>query len=255
MSAGLLARLRAPLARAADFGEVLAGSWSALPAADLARRPVLIAGSGAVSLGELFDVSGDPAGRIRFEGDLSNAGRVGAGLAEGEVVVEGDVGREAGLGMSGGSIDVRGNAGVRAGAAAAEARRGMTGGELIVRGSVAEEAGSRMRRGLLAVGGNAGAHAGVGMIAGTVVVFGNAGPSAGLWSKRGSIVALGPVAIPSTYKYACTYRPILLRLMLGRLRRRYELPVEERHVSGLFRRYSGDLADLGKGEILEWTVE
>jgi formylmethanofuran dehydrogenase subunit C len=255
VSAGLQARLRAPLARPADLGEVLAGAWSALSAADIARRPVFLSPGGTVPLGDLFEVTGSPAGRIRFEGDLSNAGRVGAGLAEGEVVVEGDVGREAGLGMSGGSIDVRGNAGLRAGAAAAEARRGMTGGELIVRGSVAEEAGSRMRRGLMAVGGNAGAQAGVGMIAGTVVVLGDPGPSAGLWSKRGSIVALGTVAIPSTYRYACTYRPIHLRLTLGRLRRRYELPIEEHHLSGLFRRYSGDLADLGKGEILAWTAE
>jgi hypothetical protein len=31
--------------------------------------------------------------------------------------------------------------------------------------------------------------------------------------------------------------------------------VDERYVSGVFRRYAGDLADLGKGEILAWTAE
>ncbi len=196
MSGGLTARLRAPLQRPAEFGEVLAGAWSGLTSAELARRPVYVAGSGSVPLGDLFEVTGDPAGRIRFEGDLSSASRVGAGLAEGDVVVDGNVGDEVGLGMAGGSIDVRGNAGARAGAAAHEARRGMTGGELVVRGSVAGESGSRMRRGLLAIGGSAGAHTGVGMIAGTVVVFGDAGPSPGLWSKRGSIVALGSVDHP-----------------------------------------------------------
>jgi hypothetical protein len=45
-----------------------------------------------------------------------------------------------------------------------------------------------------------------------------------------------------------------LRLILGRLRARYGLPVEQRHLTGLYRRYSGDLADLGKGEILVWTA-
>jgi hypothetical protein len=35
----------------------------------------------------------------------------------------------------------------------------------------------------------------------------------------------------------------------------YGLPVEGRHLSGYYRRYSGDLADLGKGEILAWTAE
>jgi formylmethanofuran dehydrogenase subunit C len=105
------------------------------------------------------------------------------------------------------------------------------------------------------VGGAVGDHAGAGMIAGTIVAFGPLGPAAGLWSKRGSLVALGAVTVPSTYRYACTYQPIHLRLLFTRLRERYRLPVEDRHVSGRFRRYSGDLADLGKGEILEWTAE
>jgi hypothetical protein len=42
---------------------------------------------------------------------------------------------------------------------------------------------------------------------------------------------------------------------LLRLRRRFDLAIEDRFIWGLFRRYSGDLADLGKGEILAWTAE
>jgi formylmethanofuran dehydrogenase subunit C len=255
VSDGLVARLRAPLGGDADFSEVLAGSWTALEAHALARRRVYLGGSGPAVLGDLFDVTGSAGGRIRFTGDLSSANRLGAGLAEGEVVVDGDVGSNVGLGMSGGVIEVHGDAGAGAGGAAPEARRGMTGGELLVRGSVGPEAGARMRRGLLTVGRNAGTHAGAGMIAGTLVVFGDTGPSAGLWSKRGSIVALGAIAIPSTYTYACTYRPTHLRLLLGRLKRRYGLAVQDRHLAGAYRRFSGDLADLGKGEILEWTAE
>jgi formylmethanofuran dehydrogenase subunit C len=97
--------------------------------------------------------------------------------------------------------------------------------------------------------------AGVGIIAGTVIVFGDAGPAPGRWSKRGSIVALGSVRIPPTYRYACTYQPDHLRLTLLRLRKRYGLAVDERYVSGSYRRYSGDLADLGRGEILAWTAQ
>jgi hypothetical protein len=93
------------------------------------------------------------------------------------------------------------------------------------------------------------------MIAGTVMVLGDTGPAPGLWSKRGSIVALGPVEIPPTYRYACTYQPEHLRLTLLRLRKRYDLAVDERYVSGSYRRYSGDLADLGRGEILAWTAQ
>jgi formylmethanofuran dehydrogenase subunit C len=255
VSDGLVARLKEPLGGDADLGEVLAGSWAALEAQALARRRVYLPGTGPTVLGDLFDVTGSPGGRIRFSGDLSSVSRLGAGLAEGEVVVDGNVGADVGIGMSGGAIDVRGNAGPRAGGAAPEARRGMTGGELVVRGSVGPEAGTRMRRGLVVVGGDAGTHAGAGTIAGTIVVLGDTGLAAGLWSKRGSIVALGHIAIPSTYAYACTYHPTHVRLLLGRLKRRYGLAVQDRHLEGAYRRFSGDLADLGKGEILEWTAE
>ena len=255
MSGGVIARLRASLAGRADLSEVLSNGWTTLTAAELARRPVGTEGEGPLTLGDLFDLSGEPGSRIRFEGDLARADRVGAGLAEGEAIVEGSVGGEAGMGMTGGSLEIRGDAGPRAGAAAPEARRGMTGGELIVRGSAGPEAGALMRRGLVAIAGGAGSHAGAGMIAGTVMVFGGIGAAAGLWSKRGSIVALGPVTVPPTYRYACTYQPVHLRLTLARLRARYALPVEERHLTGFYHRYSGDLADLGKGEILAWTAE
>jgi len=251
---GLVARLTSALAEPADFSSVLAGTWTGLTARELAARPVAVAARGEVPLGDLCAVSGEPDGSIRFTGDFRRAVRLGAGLADGRVIVEGDVGDEVGLGMAGGSIQVRGGAGDRAGAAAPEARRGMTGGELVVQGAVGDGAGALMRRGLLAVGARAGSHAGAGMIAGTIVAFGEVGPSAGLWSKRGSIVALGAVTIPSTYRYACTYQPPHLRLVLMRLRATFGLPVEGRHLTGFYRRYSGDLADLGKGEILAWTA-
>ena len=254
MSDGIGARLRKPLQARADLGAVLAGAWSRLAAVELARRPVLLDGGTSVPLGDLFEVTGAPAGRVRFEGDLTKADRLGAGLAEGEVLVEGPVGDEAGLGMSGGVIDVHGDAGARAGGAAGDARRGMTGGELLVRGGAGPEPGLRMRRGLVVVMADVAGQAGAGMIAGTVIVSGDAGPAPGRWSKRGSIVALGSVQIPPTYRYACTYRPDHLRLTLLRLRMRYDLAVDERYVSGFYRRYSGDLADLGRGEILAWTA-
>ena len=255
MSTGITARLREPLQTRADLGAVLAGSWSGLNAAEMARRPVATGGGTSLPLGELFEVAGGSAGRIRFEGDLTRADRLGAGLADGEVIIDGSVGDETGIGMSGGVIDVRGDAGARAGGAEGDARRGMTGGELLVRGHAGPEPGTRMRRGLLVVMGDVATRAGPGMIAGTVIVFGHAGPGPGRWSKRGSIVALGPVEIPPTYRYACTYQPAHLRLTLLRLRKRYDLTVDERYISGFFRRYSGDLADLGRGEILAWTAD
>jgi formylmethanofuran dehydrogenase subunit C len=255
VSDGIVASLRVSIRGRADFGGVLAGSWGALPATAIARRPVLLDGEVPAPLGDLFDVSGTPSGLIRLEGDLRRVDRIGSGLSEGTVVVESGVGHEAGLGMSGGVLDVRGDAGDRVGGAAPDARKGMTGGELLVRGSVGAEPGTRMRRGLLVVTRRVAARAGPGMIAGTMVVFGDVGRSPGIGSKRGSVVALGTVEIPATYRYACTYQPDHLRLMLLRLRDRYGLKVQKRHLTGFYRRYSGDLGDLGRGEILAWTAE
>jgi formylmethanofuran dehydrogenase subunit C len=131
----------------------------------------------------------------------------------------------------------------------------MLGGELIVRGSAGAEAGSFMRRGTLVIVGSAGDRTGLGMIAGNVIIIASAGTATGLWSKRGSVVALGKITPPATYSYACTYQPIHLRLLLGRLRTVYKLPIHRRHITGLFHRFSGDFAELGKGEILQWTAK
>jgi formylmethanofuran dehydrogenase subunit C len=255
MSGGLVARLKDPLKQRADFSEVLVGSWASLPAVELARRPVYLERDGQAALGDLFDIQGHQNGRIRLSGDLTLADRVGAGLSEGEVVVEGDIGTEAGLALAGGALDIAGDAGPRAGAALLGFKRGMTGGELIVRGSAGPGAGTGMRRGLIVIAGRAGDQTGLGMIAGSVVVFGSAGGDSGLWSKRGSVVALGEITPPPTYFYACTYQPVHLRLLFTRLRARYGLPVRPRHLNGYYRRYSGDMAELGKGEILAWTAK
>jgi formylmethanofuran dehydrogenase subunit C len=93
------------------------------------------------------------------------------------------------------------------------------------------------------------------MTGGKLLVHGRAGTAPARWSKHGSIVVSGSIEIPLTYRYACTYQPDHLRLTLLRLRRRYGLAVDDRHVSGFYRRYSGDLAHWGRGEILAWTAE
>jgi formylmethanofuran dehydrogenase subunit C len=255
VSHGVIARLRTSLQQRADFADILAGSWTSLSLHELAQRQVYLESGGAVPLGEMFELQGEPNGRIRFMGDLAMADRLGVGMTEGEVVVEGSLGDESGLALAGGSIVIEGDVGARAGAAPLGFKRGMTGGELVVRGSAGPEAGATMRRGLVVIGKNAGDHAGIGMIAGTVVVFGAAGADSGLWSKRGTVIALGRITPPPTYLYACTYQPVHLRLLLTRLAVRYRMPVRPRYLKGLYQRFSGDMAELGKGEILTWAAK
>ena len=233
---------------------IAADRFADLEAKQIAQLPV-VHGGRVAKLGDFFKVRGGRSSVVRVEGDLAHVEASGAGMTGGELTIDGSVGRDLGLAMSGGRIDVRGPAGDNAGGARPGAARGMTGGEIIVRGNVGDEAGARMRRGIIAVTGDGGRGTGIGMIAGTVVVFGKAGPGAGRFLKRGSIVALGPIDRPGTFRYACTYRPPHVGLLLRYLRGRAGVEVAERYVAGRYERYSGDLAELGKGEILRWVGE
>jgi formylmethanofuran dehydrogenase subunit C len=191
------------------------------------------------------------AGALTIDGDAGS--RVAAGMAGGVVRVTGSVADEAGLAMSGGTLRVDGDAGDRLGAARAGASKGMSGGEIVVGGAAGADAGARLRRGLIVVMGSVGAEAGRAMVAGSLVVFGAISGAPGRGNKRGSIVALGNVAVPATYRYACTYEPPHLRLTLTYLRRAHGLSIDERVVAGTYRRYCGDAGAPGKGEILEWV--
>ena len=79
------------------------------------------------------------------------------------------------------------------------------------------------------------------------------GYGAGRFLKRGSIVGLGEVERPATFGYACTYRPPHVALLLRYLRSRCRVEVAEGQISGRYERYSGDLAEVGKGELLRWV--
>ena len=74
--------------------------------------------------------------------------------------------------------------------------------------------------------------------------------------KRGSIVLLGgygrdgPLSLLPTFRFDCEYRPAFLNIYLDQLRA-WEFPVRDEHFHGPLRRYSGDLVELGKGEILD----
>ncbi len=256
MSDAIVLAPRGALEQTLEADCIAADRFADASAKGIGDLPVWYGGQPA-TLGDFFTVRGERSARVRIEGNLDRVEGLGSGMAGGELVIEGNAGRDVGAQMSGGSIEIRGNAGDNAGGARPPggASRGMTGGEIIIRGSAGLEAGASMRRGLIVIGGDAGERAGRGMIAGSVVVFGTAARGAGRWTKRGTIVALGPIERPATFRYACTYRPPHLRLTFVYLRARYALPIADRYVTGRYHRYSGDLAELGKGEILQWAAE
>jgi len=234
----------------------------------IARLP-LWDGPRTVPLGDVFQVRGGRSEHLRLAGDLARIDAIGAGMTRGELLVDGAVGRYvgtrmaggvlhvsgdaasgAGLEMMGGLLEISGSAGDRLGAGRLAAAKGMTGGEIIVRGDAGAEIGAMMRRGTVVVAGNAGPRAGLGMIAGNVIVLGSAGEDAGRFNKRGSIVVFAHLPIPPAYRYACTYRPPHVAVTIAYLRSRRNVTIEDGARTATFRRYSGDMAELGRGEIL-----
>jgi formylmethanofuran dehydrogenase subunit C len=260
--------IRDGIAEVAELDGITPGRVSSLGEQEIAALPIRV-GRRDAQVGDLFVVRGGRTSRMRIEGDLRRIDGLGAGTTGGEIRVDGDVGRRLADGMSGGWIDVRGNAGDEAGVAMQGgalriignagdrvgaprpgASKGMTGGEIVVNGDAGSEAAARIRRGLLVVTGAVGARAGRAMIAGTLVAFGRIAGAAGRGSKRGSIVAFDDIEVPETYRYACTYQPTYVRLLLTYLRRRYGISVDDAALNGRFERYCGDAGTVGKGEIL-----
>ena len=225
-------------------------------------------GNQKASIGDFFRVAGSGDGNVRLEGDLGKVKLIGAGMTRGRIVVDGNVGAHVGAGMKGGEIVVEGNAndwvgpemsggriivngnvGHMSGSAMRGSRVGVRGGEIIVRGNAGNEVGNGMRRGLIAIGGSCGDFTGVNMLAGTVIVFGELGWRTGAGMKRGSIVSMSDARLLPTFTYACTYHPTFLRLFLIHLQA-LGFPVQDVHINGKYRRWSGDSVELNRGEIL-----
>jgi formylmethanofuran dehydrogenase subunit C len=243
------------------------GRLAGLSALETAKLPV-VHGNQRAELGEFFRVSGSPNGEIHLTGDLSQVKQIGTGMAEGrmvvhgrvgmhlgagmtggEIVIEGDAGDWVGPEMSGGRIVVKGNAGHLVGGVLRGSHAGMLGGEIIVFGNAGNEVGSGMRRGLIGIGGDCADFTGVNMLAGTVVVLGHLGWRTGAGMKRGTIVSMHRTEMLPTFSYACTYRPVFLRLYLARLRR-LGLPITDAQIDGLYQRWCGDAIELNRGEVL-----
>lgn len=268
MSDQITLTLRHALSESMEADGLAPDRLATLSAKAIAALPIW-AGARQARLGDLFTIEGELSDRVVVRGDLSRLHGVGmrmrggtltieghvghrlaAGMSGGTVTIVGDAGDDAAVAMGGGLVRIHGNAGDRLAAAAPGASKGMTGGEVIVDGSAGAHAAARARRGLVVIGRDAGDHAAHRMIAGTLAVFGRTGAHAGVGNKRGSIVSLGAIEVPATYEYACTFDPPHVRLLLQYLRRRHGLPIDDRMLTALYRRYCGDIGDPGKGEIV-----
>jgi formylmethanofuran dehydrogenase subunit C len=219
-------------------------------------------------VGDLFAVQQRDDPTLTFEGDLSRFDRIACTLADGEIHVRGSVGVYAGAGMSGGKLVVDGDAGDLTGCAmrggwlevhghvgdlAASAlpgdMDGMRGGTFVVRGNAGARLADRMRRGSVIVFGDVGDFMASRMVAGTIALAGRCGAHAAYGMRRGSIVFAGsaPTLAPS-FVPVDSNADVFWQL-LARDLARFGGPfagLAQRHVA----RHAGDLAVMGKGELL-----
>jgi len=187
------------------------------------------------------------AGRLIVVGNAGS--HAGVGMRGGKIEIRGDAGSHLGAGLSGGVIHVSGRAGDGAGALVAGGRFGMTGGTLVIDGDCGARAGDKMRRGLILVRGNAGPLAGSRMLGGTILVEGTLGGDAGRLMRRGTILAAKAQSLPATFADCGVHDLVILKVMA----RAYAAELGDlapKFLPSVVRRYAGDLATIGRGELL-----
>jgi formylmethanofuran dehydrogenase subunit C len=221
-----------------------------------------------IKVGDVFRLLPGDFEQIRIQGGCDRLDYVGQEMNSGELLVEGNVGIQAGRLMAGGRLtvlgkagpwaasgmkagvfEIRGAVGDRLGGPLAGEIAGMRGGIVVVRGSVGDRAGDRMRRGTIIIEGEAGSYAGSRMIAGTLIVRHRAGPLTGFLLKRGTIV-LGEQRsdLSPTFVDCGEYEFVAMRWLAAMIE-----PYSKGAAALLrrpFTRFAGDMAVLGKGEIL-----
>ncbi len=255
--------LRQALHHSVDLSALVPAKLAGLSTADVEKLSL-----GALAVGDVFSVSGSVGDTVSISGDSGFLDYAGGGLCSGTVVVEGSIGNYAATAMTGGRLDIRGNAGdylatrLSGGIVSVKGnaghflggtrpgdRFGMVGGIVVVDGNVGERAGERMRRGIILSRGSIGAAAGSRMVGGTIWTETGFGLDPGRLLRRGTLIGPSVERFLPTFNNCGKHDLNILRIMnkyvadtLG--------PLAPRPLPLMVRRFAGDLATLGKGEIL-----
>lgn len=230
----------------------------------------LLYGNRRLPVSHFFDLTAHPGGdALTFARGDVRFDRIGYGMAAGSIHVAGDAGAYLGHGMRGGTIAVDGNVGIYCGAEMKDGeirvrgaagnflggalpgdKKGMAGGVIVIGGAAGDRAGDHMRRGLIVIEGDAGAYAASRMTAGTIAVAGRVGPYPGYAMQRGTLLLTRtPAFLSATFNDCGTHTLGFLPLLL-RSRQFRDTSFARLRTPLRVRRYAGDQALLGKGEIL-----
>jgi formylmethanofuran dehydrogenase subunit C len=225
---------------------------------EIARLP-LWEGNRKRPLGDVFKVEGscgkEPSEvTIDIVGNLSRIHRIGSGMTDGEISVQGSVGMHLGEEMKGGRITIGGDAGSWAGsamkggiievenscgdyigAAYRGSTKGMRGGSITIHGNAGSEVGRFMRKGVIRILGDVGQFVGIHMKKGEIVVQGDAGERAGAYMTGGKIVLCGHIA------------SVLPTFTFDNIKSKAK--AEGQEIKGPFYMFVGDLTERGSGKL------
>ena len=253
--------LRHPIPLGLDLGRFFAEALPKARRLAALERIKVPYGRAEVRIGDIFRISGSlsdevtiaagalgrnmhrlgggwSTGVLLVEGDAGH--RCGSRMSGGRIVVEGDCGDLAAAGMSGGELIVRGSCGDLAAAATEGAVEGMSGGSLRVYGSVGDRLAERMRRGTIVIDGDCGKYAAAFMKGGNVIIKGKTAAGVGYFLRRGSLFLLGGAPRLAAGWKPCGECELAFFGLLAKTAA--SLPPK-------MRRYAGDLASVGKGEL------
>jgi formylmethanofuran dehydrogenase subunit C len=208
-------------------------------------------------LGDLFKIEEDKAEdpHITINGDASEVRRIGMGMKDGEIVINGNVGMHLGAKMAGGKITVHGDVGGWAGAEMKDgvieiygnagdylassyrgSTEGMHNGKIIVHGNIGSDAAVNMHGGTIKIHGSAGQFLGFRMRDGTVYVEKDAGTRVGACMTGGKIVVAGFL------------EEVMPTFTIDSVKAKVKVE-ETESVSGPFYVFLGDLAENGNGKL------
>lgn len=247
-----------------DMSGITPARLAGLSSAEVERLEL----AGGILMQEVFSVAGSAGSTLTISGETNRLDFLGQGLAEGTLVVEGEAGAYAGQGMRGGRLDIHGNAGPFAasgmaggliaisgnagdnlGGARPGEKFGQSGGVVHVGGNIGARAGDRMRRGTIVAAGGIGAAAGSRMMGGTIIASKGFGYGPGTLMRRGTLI--GPSAEHILPTFAdCGRHQLTILAILARYLGEALGSLAPKPIAGPVRRLAGDMATIGKGELL-----
>ena len=235
-------------------------------------KQTLASSEGEIAIGDLFKIEQDSSKSLLISGDCKQFDYIGAKMTTSQIKVEGavgdyaaatmaggqleitgDVGHYTACSMSAGAVIIDGNAGEGTGGASIGAVKGMSGGTVLVLGNAGDRTANLMRRGLVVVRGNNGDYAAAGMKAGNLVVLKKNGKRCAYGMHRGTVLLndtdsaqnLSDTFINQPYSYNMDFLMLLYKHIAQLSPTLQSLPRKK-----LIKRYIGDLAVAGKGEVL-----